>query len=106
MEVVILIGWDYYLTQGTRAETIRIRRILAELPNSNKLEPSNPIGPQMILAMLPHSSYEEDSRQAGRPSGPQRLATLPTRLCLATTLRMEALQVESPKYGVCSDFHR
>jgi hypothetical protein len=36
-----------------------------------------------------------------RPSGPQSLATLQTRLRLATTLRMGALQVNSPKCGVC-----
>jgi hypothetical protein len=46
-------------------------------------------------------SYEEGSRQARRPSDPQSLATLLTRLRLATTLRMRALQVESSKYGVC-----
>jgi hypothetical protein len=34
-------------------------------------------------------------------SSPQSLATLPIRLRLATTQRMRALQVESPKCGVC-----
>jgi hypothetical protein len=52
------------------------------------------------------SSYEQGSQQAGRPSGPQILATLLTRLRLATTLRMGALQLESPKCGVCFDIHR
>jgi hypothetical protein len=39
------------------------------------------------------------------PGGPQSLAILPTKLRLATTLRMGALQVESPKCGVCVNFH-
>jgi hypothetical protein len=47
----------------------------------------------------------EGSRQAGRPSVPQSLTTLLTRLHLATTLRMRALQVEFPCNCVCSDFH-
>jgi hypothetical protein len=55
--------------------------------------------------VLPRSSYEEGSRQAESPSGPQSLATLLTRLHLYTTLRMRALQVKSPKCGVCVDFH-
>jgi hypothetical protein len=55
----------------------------------------------MIPTEFPHLRYEEGSRQAGRPSDPLSLATLPTRLHLATTLRMGALQVESPKCGVC-----
>jgi hypothetical protein len=80
---------------------VKIHRILAELPHSSKLEPRNPIGPQRILAELPCSSYEEGSQQARRPSDPQSHTTLPTRLCLATTLIMGALQVKSPKCGVC-----
>jgi hypothetical protein len=55
----------------------------------------------MIPTEFPHLRYEEGSRQAGRPSDPLSLATLLTRLHLATTLRMGALQVESPKCGVC-----
>jgi hypothetical protein len=70
-------------------------------PHSSKLEPRNPVGPRRILIELPCSSYEEGSRKVGRPSGPQSLATLPTRLRLATTLRKSALQVESSKCGVC-----
>jgi hypothetical protein len=81
--------------------SFKIHRIPAELPHSSKLEPRNPIGPQRIPIELLRSSYEEGSRQAGRPSGPQSLATLPTRLRLATTLIMGALQVESRKCGVC-----
>jgi hypothetical protein len=54
-----------------------------------------------IPAELPHSSYEEGSRRAGRPSGPQSLTTLLTRLRLATTIRMEAFQVEFLCNGVC-----
>jgi hypothetical protein len=50
-----------------------------ELPHSSKLEPRNPVGPRRIPTELSHSSYEEGSRQAGRPSGPQSLATLSTR---------------------------
>jgi hypothetical protein len=73
---------------------------------SSKLESRNPIGPWRIPAELQRSSYEEGSGQAGRPSGPQSLTTLMVRLCLATTLRIGPLQVESPKYGVCSNFHR
>jgi hypothetical protein len=53
--------------------------ILTELPHSSKLESRNP----MVCVLK-----------------------LPTRLHLATTLRIGALQVESPKYGVYSDFHR
>jgi hypothetical protein len=77
-----------------------------ELPNSSKLELRNSVGPQRILTKLPRLSYEEGSRQAGRPSSPKKLATLLTSLCLATTLRMRALQVEFSKCGVCVDFHR
>jgi hypothetical protein len=85
--------------------SIEIHRILVELPHSSKLEPRNPVGPQKISTELPRSSYEEGSRQAGRPSGPQSLATLSIRLHLATTLGMRALQVEFPSNGVCVDFH-
>jgi hypothetical protein len=82
-------------------DSIRIYRILAELPHSSKLELRNPVGPQRIPSELPCLSYEEGSRQAGRPSSPQSLATHPTRLRLATTLRMQALQVEFPGNSVC-----
>jgi hypothetical protein len=85
--------------------SVEIHKIMAELPHSSKLEPRNHVRPQRILAELPCLSYEEGSREAGRPSGPQSLTTLPTRLCLATTLRKRALQVESPKCGVCVNFH-
>jgi hypothetical protein len=89
-----------------QAFSIRIHRIPAELPHSSKLEPRNPIRPWRISVELSCSSYDEGSRQAKWPSGPQSLATLPTSLHLATTIRMGALQVESPNCGVCSDFHR
>jgi hypothetical protein len=56
---------------------------------------------EQILAELLHSSYEEGSRRAEKPSGPQSLAILPTRLHLATTLRMRYFLVESPKFHVC-----
>jgi hypothetical protein len=72
----------------------------------SKLESRNPVGPRRIPTELPCSSYEEGSLQVGRPFGHQSLTTLPTRLCLATILRMGALQVESPKCGVSSHFHR
>jgi hypothetical protein len=72
----------------------------------SKLELRNPVGPQRIPTEIPLLSYEEGSQQAGRPSGPQSLATHPTRLRLPTTLRMRALQVESAKCGVCLNFHR
>jgi hypothetical protein len=85
--------------------SIIIHRISAKLPHSSKLEPTNPVGPWRIPTELPCSSYEEGSRQAESPSGPQSLATLPKRLRLATTLGMGSLQVESPKCVVCSDFH-
>jgi hypothetical protein len=49
---------------------VRIFRILAEHPHSSKLEPRNPIKPRRILAELPGSSYEEGSRQDGKPSEP------------------------------------
>jgi hypothetical protein len=55
----------------------------------------------MILTELSLLSYKEGSRQAEWPSNPQSLATLPTRLCLATTRRMRALQVKFPSNGVC-----
>jgi hypothetical protein len=64
---------------------------LAELPHSSKLEPRNHVGPRRILAKLLRSSYKEGSQQAWRPFGPQSLATLPTRIHLATTLRIGAL---------------
>jgi hypothetical protein len=80
-------------------------RLLLHPRHSNKLEPRNSVGPRRIPVELLRSSYEEGYRHVGRTSGPQSLATLPTRLHLATTLRMGALQVESPKCGVCSDFH-
>jgi hypothetical protein len=86
--------------------SVGIHRILAELPHLSKLELRNPIRPRRIPVELPCSSGEEGSQQAGRPSGPQSLATLPTRLCLATTLRNRDLRVESPKCGVCVNFHR
>jgi hypothetical protein len=86
--------------------SVRILWIPVELLYSSKLELRNHVGPRIILAELLRSSYEKGSRQAGRPSSPQSLATLPTRLHLATTLRMGAFQVESQKCGVCSDFHR
>jgi hypothetical protein len=75
--------------------------ILVELSHSSKLEPRNPVEPQRIPVELPRSSYEEGPRQAERPFGLQILATLLTRLRLATTLRKRALQAESPKCGVC-----
>jgi hypothetical protein len=50
--------------------SVGIRRILIELLHSSKLEPRNPVEPQRILAELSRSSYEEGSRQAGRPSSP------------------------------------
>jgi hypothetical protein len=82
--------------------------IPTELLHSSKLELRNPVRPRRIPTELPCSSYEEGSRQGGRPSGPQSLTTLLTRLHLATTIRMRALQVEFPCNGVCvcSDFHR
>jgi hypothetical protein len=86
-------------------DSVGIHRILTEFLHSSKLELRNPVGPRRILAELPRSSYEEGSRQAGRPSSPQSLTTLLTRLRLATTLRMGALQVESSKCGVCAKFH-
>jgi hypothetical protein len=51
-----------------------------------------------------HAFHAQAMRMAlGRPGGsdPQSLTTHPTRLCLATTVRMSTLQVESPKCGVC-----
>jgi hypothetical protein len=49
--------------------TVGIHRISVELPHSNKLEPRNPVGPRRIPTELLRPSYEEGSRQAGRPSG-------------------------------------
>jgi hypothetical protein len=91
---------------SSRASALELQGGLAELPHLSNLEPRNPIGSRRILEELLRSSYKEVSRLAERSSVPQILATLLTRLCLATTLRMGALQVESPKYGVCSNFHR
>jgi hypothetical protein len=86
----------------------KLCQILAELLHSSKLDLRNTVGPRRIPVELTHSSYDEGSRQAGRPSGSQSLTTLPMRLRLATTLRKRALQVESPKCGVCVcvNFHR
>jgi hypothetical protein len=89
-----------YLSRDSLSEFIGFLWIPTELPHSSKLDLRNPIRPQRIPAFLPCSSYKEGSRQARRPSSPQSLSTLPTRLRLATTLRMGAFQVESPKYGV------
>jgi hypothetical protein len=86
-------------------DSVGIHRIPVELLHLSKLESKNPVRPQRILAELPCLSYKEGSRQARRPFSPQSLATLPTRLRLATTLRMGALQVESLKCCVCSNFH-
>jgi hypothetical protein len=85
--------------------SVGIHSFSTEHSHSSKLEPRNPIKPHRILTELPCSSYEEGSQQAERPSSPQSLATLMTRLCLATTLRMRALQVECPKWCVYYDFH-
>jgi hypothetical protein len=87
-------------------DSVGIHRIPAELLHSSKLEPRNPIRPWRIPIDLPRSSYKEGSWQAKRPSSPQSLTTLPTRLHLATTLRMRALQMEFPCNGLCSDFHQ
>jgi hypothetical protein len=54
-------------------DSVRIHRIPAELPHSIKLEPRNPVRPRRILAELLRLSYEEGSRQAGRPSIPSSL---------------------------------
>jgi hypothetical protein len=80
--------------------SIKIHRILVEFPHSSKLEPRDPVEPWRISTELPLLSYEEGSRQARRPSSPRSLATLPTRLHLATTLWTRALQVELPNNGV------
>jgi hypothetical protein len=85
--------------------SVGIHRILAKLPHSSKLQSRNHVRPQRIPAELPRSTYEEGFRQAKRPSNPKSLTILPTRLCLATTLKKRALQVESKKCGVCVDFH-
>jgi hypothetical protein len=81
--------------------SVRIHRIPTELLYSSKLEPRNPVGPRRIPIELPRLSYEEGSWQARRPSGPHNFTTLPTRLCLATIIRMRALQVEFPSNDVC-----
>jgi hypothetical protein len=105
--VGILTSQNPNTPEGLESQlSVRIHRILAELPHSIDYYLENSIKPERILVELPCSSYEEASRQVGRPSIPQSLATLLTRLRLATTLRMGALQVESPKCGVCSHFHR
>jgi hypothetical protein len=104
--------WSWYAGTPTSPKVleqrlfVRIHRILAELPHSTKLEPRNLIGPWMIPTEIPQSSHEEGSRQDGRPSGPQSLSTLLIRPHLPSTLRMRALQVESPKCGVSPHFHR
>jgi hypothetical protein len=92
--------------------------MLGKLPKSEAWKQSDPkvleqrlsVGIHRIPAELPHSSKlelrnEEGSQQAGRPTSPQSLTTLLTRLHLATTLRMKSLQVEFLKCGVCVDFH-
>jgi hypothetical protein len=84
---------------------VRIHRSLAGLSHSIKLESRNPVRRRRIPAELSHSSYKEGSQHTGRPYGPQSIATLPTKLRLATTLRMGDLQVESPRCGLYSDFH-
>jgi hypothetical protein len=98
---VIPTGQDSYFTKGTRVETLCWNRIPAELPQPGKPKSRNPVRPRRILTELLCPSYEEGSQQAERPSSLQSLTTLPTRLHLATTLRMIALQVEFPTCGVC-----
>jgi hypothetical protein len=50
--------------------SVRIHRILIELPHSTDYSSENSVEAKQILAELPCSSYEEGSRQARRPSGP------------------------------------
>jgi hypothetical protein len=42
--------------------SVRINRIMAELPHSSKLELRNSVGPQRIMTELPRSSYKEGSQ--------------------------------------------
>jgi hypothetical protein len=56
--------------------SIRIHRILAELSHSTEPELRNSIEPKWISAELPPLRYFEDSRQAGKSSGPQNLTSL------------------------------
>jgi hypothetical protein len=43
-------------------DSVKIHRILIELPHSSKLQLRNPVEPQRILTELPRSSYEKGSR--------------------------------------------
>jgi hypothetical protein len=105
------VGWSRQAGTPTSPKVLEqrlsvgIHRISAKLSYSSKLELRNPIRPQRILTDLSRLSYVECSRQARGPSGPQSLATLPTRLRLTTTLWTRALQVEFPSNCVCIDFH-
>jgi hypothetical protein len=47
-----------HLRESSR-DSIRIHRILVELPHLSKLELRNPVGPRRILAELPRSCYED-----------------------------------------------
>jgi hypothetical protein len=88
-----------------KGEILEKSFVRLHFPNINKKGPNVSGDLRRIPAELPRSSYEEGSREAGRPYGPQSLITLSTRLCLAITLGMGALQVEARKCGVCVDFH-
>jgi hypothetical protein len=52
-----------YTPEGLKYRlSVRIHRILIELPHSSKLEPRNPVEHQRILVELPRSSYKEGSQ--------------------------------------------
>jgi hypothetical protein len=73
----ILTSQDPDTPEGLKSWlSVRIHRIPAKLPHSTELELRNSIKPKRILAELPCSSYSEDSRQAGKSSGPQNHASL------------------------------
>jgi hypothetical protein len=58
--------------------SVGIRRIPVELPHSTEPKLENSVEPKRILVELLRLSYSDDSRQAGKSSGPQNLASLST----------------------------
>jgi hypothetical protein len=75
--VGILTNWNPDIPEGLESSfSVRIHRILAELPHSTELELRNSVEPEWIQVELPRSSYSKGSRQAGKSSSPQNLASL------------------------------
>jgi hypothetical protein len=104
------LNWTHLLTKLNTNKSCYVKKYLAlvgmcmSLRNLSIFIQLRSISKSRFSKIM-RSSYEELSRQARRPCDPQNLGTLSIKLHLGTTLRMGALQVESPNCGVCSNFH-